>query len=306
MIGRLPADIVLVVDDSPESVRLLTDMLEGEGMTVVFAIDGIAALKAAAESRPDIVLMDAVMPMMDGFETCRRIKTLSGFENVPVIFMTGLSDPEDSARGFEAGGADYVTKPIVIDDILARMRVHLSNARKIQSARMALDAADQFLVATNREGAILWFTPQAYRLLEERFWDRSSDELRLSRQVLAWLRSRMAAGASSDLAANETIFSNNGLSSRIRFVGEAERGEILFRISNASSSDQLANVRLRFNLTQRETEVLSWIVKGKTNRDIAAILALSHRTVDKHVEGVLAKLNVENRMAAALLIMSMK
>ena len=78
---------------------------------------------------PDIVLLDAVMPGMDGFETCRRLKRDAGLDNVPIIFMTGLAETEHIVRGLEAGGVDYVTKPIVIEEMLARIRVHLANAR---------------------------------------------------------------------------------------------------------------------------------------------------------------------------------
>ena len=186
--------------------------------------------------------------------------------------------------------------------MLARIDVHLANARKIQSARLALDAADQFLVATDREGEILWFTPQAYRLLEERFGGDDADRLRLPEEILGWLRARVS-NTRTAVTGDETIFRKNGLQSRIRFVGGAERGEILFRISDAQPEVPLAAVRARFNLTQRETEVLSWIVQGKSNRDIASILTLSPRTIDKHLELIFVKLNVENRTAAAALIL---
>ncbi len=132
MMGRTKSDIVLVVDDSPDTVRLLTDVLDGVGMTVTVALDGAAALKIATRLRPDIVLMDTIMPGMDGFECCRRLKTLSGFDDVPVIFMTGLSEPKDSVLGFQAGGADYVTKPIDIDAMGARIGVHLATHRNHQ------------------------------------------------------------------------------------------------------------------------------------------------------------------------------
>ena len=299
------ADIVLVVDDSPETVRLLTDVLDGAGMTVMVALDGMAALKIAARLKPDIVLMDALMPVMDGFETCRQLKMLSEFADVPIIFMTGLSEPEHTISGFKAGGADYVTKPIVIDSMLARIHVHLANARKIQSARMALDAADQFLVATDRDGEIRWFTPRAYRLLEERFQRAGTQDLRLPDKILDWLGSRLAnPKAPSEPAANEHIFDDDGRQSRISFVGETEGGEILFRIADAAPQDRLADVRRRYNLTHREAEVLSWLSLGKSNRDIAAILKLSPRTIDKHLEVIFAKLGVENRTAATALVLN--
>src|ERR1700730_13816639 len=140
-------DIALVVDDSPETLRLLTDALDGAGMTVMVAMDGAAALRIVEQITPDIILLDAVMPGMDGFETCRRLKRAAGFSNVPVIFMTGLAETEHHVRGaesehivrgLEAGGVNYVTKPIVIEEMLARIRVHLANARLTQSARAAL------------------------------------------------------------------------------------------------------------------------------------------------------------------------
>ncbi|WP_158807283.1 DNA-binding response regulator [Beijerinckia sp. L45] len=297
-------DIVLVVDDSPDTVRLLTDVLDDAGMTVMVALDGAAAIKIAMRLRPDIVLMDAVMPGMDGFETCRQLKQLAGFDNVPVLFMTGLTEPEHSVRGFQAGGADYVTKPIVIEAMLARMGVHLTNARKIQSARMALDAADRFLVATDRNGEIRWFTPQAYRLLEQRFASGEPNELRLPDGVLSWVRARLETGQSTAAQPGGDLdFSQDGAQTRISFLGETERGEILLRIADASAQDPLAMIKLRYGLTQREAEVLSWIARGKSNRDIAAILSLSPRTVDKHLEIIFNKLQVENRTAAAALIL---
>ena len=294
-------DIVLVVDDSPDTVRLLTDVLDEAGMTVVVALEGLAALDVATRLRPDIVLMDAVMPDMDGFETCRRLKQLAGFDNVPVLFMTGLAEPEHSLRGFAAGGADYVTKPIVIDAMLARIGVHLANARKIQSARMALDAADRFLVATDRAGLIAWFTPQAYRLLEQRFPRGPENELRLPDAVLAWMLGCLAQEPRKE--PDELQFAQDGAQTRISFLGETDRGDVLLRLADAVAGDAVASIKLRYGLKQREAEVLSWIARGKSNRDIAAILSLSPRTVDKHLEVVFTKLHVENRTAAAALIL---
>jgi CheY-like chemotaxis protein len=160
-------DVALIVDDSPETLRLLTDALDGAGMTVMVAMDGAAAMRIVDQITPDIILLDAVMPGMDGFETCRRLKRDAGLSNVPVIFMTGLAETEHIVHGLEAGGVDYVTKPIVIEEMLARIRVHLANARLTQSARAALDVSGRFLLAVNRHGNIMWATPQAQKLLSD-------------------------------------------------------------------------------------------------------------------------------------------
>jgi DNA-binding response OmpR family regulator len=111
--------IVLVVDDSPETLRLLTDALEEAGMTVLVAREGEHALSIVAKVVPDVVLMDAVMPGTDGFATCRKLKQNRALAHVPIIFMTGLSDTEHIIKGLEAGGVDYVTKPIVPGELFS-------------------------------------------------------------------------------------------------------------------------------------------------------------------------------------------
>src|SRR5258708_34938259 len=113
-------DVALVVDDSPETLRLLTDALDGAGMTVMVAMDGASAMRIVDQITPDIVLLDAVMPGMDGFETCRRLKRDAGLDNVPIIFMTGLPETEHIVPGLEAVGADYVPTPSPCKEILGR------------------------------------------------------------------------------------------------------------------------------------------------------------------------------------------
>src|SRR4030081_1068802 len=158
-------DVALVVDDSPETLRLLTDALDGAGMTVMVALDGASAMRIVDQITPDIVLLDAVMPGMDGFETCKRLKRDAGLVNVPIILMTALAETKHIVRGLEAGGVDYVTKPIVVQEMIARIRVHLANARLTQSARAALDVSGRYLLAVNSQGKIMWATPQAQKLL---------------------------------------------------------------------------------------------------------------------------------------------
>src|ERR1700759_3380391 len=194
-------DVALVVDDSPETLRLLTDALDGAGMTVMVALDGAAAMRIVDQITPDIILLDAVMPGMDGFETCRRLKRDAGLSNVPVIFMTGLAETEHVVRGLEAGGVDYVTKPIVIEEMLARIRVHLANARLTQSARAALDVSGRFLLAVNRAGKIMWSTPQAQKLLADQFSGGSSEEMVLPEPLRDWLEAQKRnAGAQAQAA----------------------------------------------------------------------------------------------------------
>ncbi|MHC2566957.1 response regulator [Bradyrhizobium liaoningense] len=287
-------DVALVVDDSPETLRLLTDALDGAGMTVMVALDGAAAMRIIDQITPDIILLDAVMPGIDGFETCRRLKRDAGLANVPVIFMTGLAETEHIVRGLEAGGVDYVTKPIVIEEMLARIRVHLGNARLTQSARTALDGSGRFLFAVNRQGNVLWATPQAQKLLSDHH-GAQADDFVLPPALLQWLEQAKAKGSSKSQGAS--LPDNPQL--RLFYMGETAPNEFLLRLSRESGTALPPEFTSELGLTTREGEVLAWLSKGKTNRDIAQILGLSPRTVDKHLEQIYAKLGVENRTAAA-------
>jgi DNA-binding NarL/FixJ family response regulator len=289
-------DVALVVDDSPETLRLLTDSLDGAGMTVMVALDGASAMRIVDQITPDIILLDAVMPGMDGFETCRRLKRDAGLSNVPVIFMTGLAETEHIVRGLEAGGVDYVTKPIVIEEMLARIRVHLSNARLTQSARAALDVSGRFLLAVNRSGKIMWATPQAQRLLADSLSGASGDEFVLPEPLQQWLE-QSHKGKSSTKAQAASFPDHPEL--KLYYMGNAGPNEFLLRLAKDTAANLPAEFSSELGLTIREGEVLSWLSKGKTNRDIAQILGLSPRTVDKHLEQIYAKLGVENRTAAA-------
>jgi DNA-binding response OmpR family regulator/DNA-binding CsgD family transcriptional regulator len=287
-------DVALVVDDSPETLRLLTDALDGAGMTVMVALDGASAMRIVDQITPDIVLMDAVMPGMDGFETCRRLKRDAGLDHVPIIFMTGLAETEHIVRGLEAGGVDYVTKPIAVEEMLARIRVHLANARLTQSARAALDVSGRYLLAVNAAGRLMWATPQAQKLLADAL-DGDGDDVALPAPLPQWLeQARKGKSGSKPLA---SLPGHEQL--RLQYMGKLGANEYLLRLAKDSGAETPAEFSTELGLTTREGEVLSWLAKGKTNRDIAQILGLSPRTVDKHLEQIYSKLGVENRTAAA-------
>ena len=129
--------VVLIVDDTPDNLALLSDALDAAGYRVLVALDGASALERAQRSQPDVILLDAMMPGMDGFETCRRLKASGETADIPVLFMTALTESEHVVEGFAAGGIDYVTKPIKPDEVLARVAAHLRTARALQAVRSA-------------------------------------------------------------------------------------------------------------------------------------------------------------------------
>lgn len=279
---------VLVVDDQRETLDMLSDALQLEGMVPIVAADGPAALAKISKSVPDMVLLDAMMPGMDGFEVCSVAKTEMGLADLPIIFMTGRSDSEHVVRALACGGIDFVPKPIVLEELFARMRVHLINARKARSAREALDSMGRSIVAADGDGAILWATPQAHDLLT-RLGIRADERAALPWEIKNLLREQ---GASRTLE-------RFGRKIEFRLVESRADGPMLLRLIDHDAGTQEERLARAFNISLREAEVLMWLTHGKSNKEIAEILDLSPRTVNKHLEQIFEKLGIENRTAAA-------
>jgi DNA-binding NarL/FixJ family response regulator len=294
-------DTVLVVDDQPESLRLLTDTLESSGITVLVATSGQAAIDLLDHIVPDLVLMDAVMPGMDGFEATVRIKANPASRHVPVIFMTGLTESEHVIEGFEVGGVDYVRKPVNVHELLARVRVHMGHARAVQASTVSLDATGRMMLATDIAGQFLWCTPMAERAINrvEPGWSRESRQLPVPvRQTIErLLQRRDTLGVSLRIDMREPDGRDFAL--ELVLIAQYRDNEVLIRLNQFDPAGDAARLQVRLGLTEREAEVLLWISYGKSNADISDVLEISPRTVQKHLERIYEKLGVETRAAAA-------
>jgi DNA-binding NarL/FixJ family response regulator len=284
------AGIVLVVDDVPENLAVLHDALDESGFTVLVANNGEAALLRAAEAQPHIILLDAIMPGMDGFETCRHLKANLATRHIPVVFMTGLTEAEHVVTAFAAGGNDYVTKPLRTSEVLARIAAHLQTARLVDQARSALDAFGNAVIAmTPRDGKIVWQTPLARTLMQGYM---------VAAELPAWLQATQTAHSQGQSHPPLTLARG---SRRLIFSAAefSENEQWMIVLREESDVAQIEKLMASFKLTQRESEVLNWVIKGKTNRDIGDILGTSPRTINKHLEHVFVKLGVETRTSAA-------
>jgi len=285
--------VVLVVDDSPETLGMLNEALEEAGYSVLVALEGRQAITIAEKITPHIILLDALMPRLDGFETCRAIKANPALAEVPVIFMTGLSDTASIVKALEAGGVDYLGKPVNPDELIARMHVHLENARKTTSAHSALDTTGQYLFTIDgATGSVRWATPQTRALFDRA---RASEEwlqADLARQLLQWLDHDPRPNQSLQLAGLPQAL-------EVRLLERPAGQEVLLRLLDASGPTGAERLKTALALTERESEVLYWIGNGKTNREIGQILDNSPRTINKHLEQVFRKLQVSNRTSAA-------
>ena len=294
MLERLEDDIVLIVDDTPENLALLHSALDDAGYKVLVATNGDSALQVARKNRPDVILLDVLMPGMNGYMAAQELKAEFSTRHIPIIFMTGLTETENIVAAFASGGADYVTKPVRPQEVLARIDAHLQNARQIKQARTALDAFGQATVAINEiSNKLTWQTPQVRSLLVRYF---GAMDYEAPVELLCWLRKARVAQLADRVP--PIVMEKDGR----RLLGdihdsEHER-ECLITLREESCAAAVNSLMEGFHLTTREAEVLYWLVHGKTNRDIGDILGSSHRTVKKHLEHVYEKLGVETRTSA--------
>jgi PAS domain S-box-containing protein len=145
---------IMIVDDQPENVKLLIAYLKNSGFRILVAQNGEEAIRRLKKITPDILLLDVLMPGMDGFETCRRLKEDEAIRNIPVIFMTALSDTVDKLKGFDVGGVDYLTKPVQHEEVLARVNTHLT-IRKLQQQLQKENERFQTLAEATFEGILI-------------------------------------------------------------------------------------------------------------------------------------------------------
>ncbi|MBE9185979.1 response regulator [Microcoleus sp. LEGE 07076] len=176
--------VILIVDDNPNNLAVLFDFLTESGFKVLVARTGESAIKKAEYSLPDLILLDVLMPGIDGFETCRRLKAGDLTEEIPVIFMTALNETEDKVKGLSLGAVDYVTKPIQNAEVLARAKVHL-NVRKLsqklqqQNLQMEQEIVDRKQAQMNLEQ----LTAELEKRVESRTAELSQANQRLEQEV---------------------------------------------------------------------------------------------------------------------------
>ena len=289
---------VLVVDDTPANLGVVLELLGSTGMRVLVAESGHRALELVARQPVDLVLLDVMMPGLDGFATCAEIRKNPAWSDVPIIFMTAVDEPAQKVRALETGAVDYINKPVHPPEVLARVRTHLDlraarhelkqqNMRLESEIAVRLDAEaqlaqslDRALLVADESGRLVFQTRRAANLLHKHLPQHRPGRL------------------PPEFANAERYVSKVGSLLLHRFTEKSdEKLTVLYLVEEHAPAGPAELVRL--GLTPRQGEVLYWIAQGKTNAEIAIILGTSPRTVDKHVEQLLERLGVENRLAAA-------
>ena len=273
---------VLVVDDTPANVGVLLEALD-----VLVAESGLSALAQLEHAQPDLILLDVMMPELDGFETCRRLKADSRWKDIPVLFMTALDEPEQKVRAFQVGALDYIVKPFFEAEVLARVKTHL----ELLSLRRNLE--DELTLRIDAENQLAKSLDRAVIILNQ------NDEMVFTTRLA---ESLLHAHCTDYLITGKLPPSlqkpDSGLILR-RFT-EPGRNDLSFFVLEEKAPSPNPSALLRLGLTSREAEVLFWIAQGKSNPDIATILGAGVRTIHKHVENIFRKLGCETRAAAAV------
>ncbi len=281
-----PAGRILVVDDTPANLSLLLDALTEAKHEILVAESGRSALSLLEHTTPDLVLMDLIMPGLDGVATCRQLKARPECRDVPVIFMTAIEEPAQKLRAFEAGAVDYITKPVYPPEVLARVAAHLQIrllqksladelALRIEAESQLSQSLDRAVILADSQGRIVFQTRLAADLLYKHHPERAAD--------------RLPAALGTD-----------GASLVVRRFAERDRADLQMLVLEERGSPPGPSALLALGLTAREAEVLYWIAQGKSNPDIAMIIGANVRTVHKHVEHIFQKLGLETRNAAML------
>jgi len=278
------SSIILAVDDNPDSLKILNETLGAQGYTILIASSGKQALNILTKASPNLVLLDAMMPQMNGFETCINIKNTH--PDLPVIFMTGLSETEHIVKGLSVGGVDYLVKPLNHQELLARVKVHINNARLTSSTKLALDSTGQHMAALNDHGQVIWTTEQAQVFIDT-FSTKDKN------QLLDWLLSAKADDNLEIQQDHSTLI--------MSYTESTHEGSHLIKFKSHDLKLETQTLKLKLKITRREADVLIWLAKGKTDWEIAQILSISERTVNKHLEQIYRKLGVNNRTSASAL-----
>ena len=303
---------ILVIDDVPDNVAVLFDFLRSHGFKVLVSESGRHALAELPQMAPDLILLDVMMPELDGFETCRRIKADPRFADVPIFFMTALSETVDKVRGLQTGAVDYITKPIFPEEVLARIAVHLElrdRNRELAEQNERLDAAiqqrvsaeralreslDRAVIVVDANADVQFIAAAALKLLQRYFADWSGPGL--PAEVAQWLMTP---------AGGVLTISRGARQLELTRAADVRDGRSRLVYLDEKAPPPSPEMLLPLGLTPREAEILFWVAQGKTSPEIAIIVGNAPATVKKHVENITAKLGVETRLAAALKAMEL-
>ena len=267
---------ILIIDDTPSNLGMVVNLLEGRGYRVAIAQDGEEGLQRAQLLQPDLILLDVMMPGADGFEICGRLKALEATRDIPVMFMTALASTEHKIKGFAAGGVDYLTKPLQVDEVMARVDTHIK-----------LHTAQQRLVEQNAQ-------LQAYQEeLELRVAERTAELSVANLQLRVEVEERKQA----EQALEESRALLRSLAVRTQENGEEER-KYVARELHEELAQVLVGLKLNLSALALQQETRSPLVREQLQQNMT--LTDSAISVARNISSMLRPVALDMGIASAL------
>jgi len=325
---------ILLVDDKPENLGILFHLLSDKGASVLIGQSGVAALEIARQKRPDIILLDVLMPELNGFETCRRLKKDSHIKDIPVLFISALSDQSDKLQAFRSGGVDYITKPFSQDEVLARITAHLTIVNQRRQINFFIENSPSAIVFMGVNGEIHFYNRSFRQLMEaqdgelegKNFFDclHTQDRVLFNTHITELARGISSAGSKELRLVSfrknpvDTLFSLSFMSGEkevmlsLQDITEKKKleqqksaviqqfKEMYYQLENLEGlifSEKKALLDFdAYGVTPKEREVIAQLKEGKNNQEIADSLYVSVSTAKKHLYSIYKKFNVKSRM----------
>ncbi|MGB1249018.1 MAG: response regulator [Candidatus Promineifilaceae bacterium] len=314
---------LLVVDDNLANLAVLFDYLDSEEYHILAAGNGIDAVELAAQARPDLILLDVRMPGMNGYETCRAIKANPDIANTPILFLSALTDTDDRLMGFEAGGVDYITKPVNAADVLARIRTHITLATLQQVLITTNEQLEETVTAKTAElqaeielrcqqqlekeqllRLLQEQNQQLYSFTSQLLQTRPMTQLELANIINQQLLDNLTAITTDLHLATQSLTAHSSTNRRSIDLLQTvwQRADQMQRYlhgivvapRSAENNPLNAESTALAGLSEREREVLSLLCNGDTTAQIGIQLSLSDVTIRTHRAHIMRKLNISH------------
>ncbi len=334
MIATQPKETILIVDDTPANLHFLDELLTKKGYRTRLAPNGGRALSSIRAAVPDLVLLDIMMPGMDGYEVCQTLKADELAQDIPVIFISALDEVFDKMKAFSSGGVDYITKPFQPEEVLARIETHLDLRRlrlSLQEKNQALKTANNTLEEKVEARTIALKTEIEQRKSHQQEKDRlfelaqqQSDQLRSLTNLLIKAQQNQRQGLSTGLEQElqpkidllrthlntlQAMFPPDHdsqmvvtMAATIRLLAEMESyiNQVTANLDQAAVAEQEMSSNPLLQLSAREREVLRLVSEGKSNAEVAEILSVSVNTVYTYLKRIRQKLNLQHVSSLAI------
>lgn len=312
-------ETILLVDDNPTNLTLLFSHLRSLDYYVLVADSGVAAVEQCQRVQPDLILLDVRMPGMNGYETCRAIKAIPETSDIPILFLSALSDLDDRLKGFEAGGVDYITKPLNVHEVTARVRTHLKLAQtqralseankqlagqvQDRTAELALES-QQRRTQEQEKGQLLDLLREQYvqlgTITQQLMSTQPLSYLAISQIVQSHLKSALRTIETQLHSATRTLTAD-GLTEKSYYAQTwqsqqrvRQLQEWLDHLDVKNNPDIPVQRSTETPLSQREEEILSLLCDGLSSDDIGERLSISPVTVRTYRARIMRKLSVDH------------